>query len=1209
MRLAAAAAAWAAASAVSGAAEAAALIPVNGADTVWSGNCSVVNSEALRASECWHPTVPGPADVIGFASYTRFNSSSAVAAETAVAVGGMVIAKYAHLTIVQGSLEINGPLTVGGTLIIEQADKLNPGERATLNPSVFKVDHAARAAGLRDCAFVPGGFEPRICGNSTVTILDGGVLKVQGMYASVFAAVNVRPGGTYQMRSGAFQWAAVDNSGLMDVTRDHRDPIYWHGTVHNRPGGKINLRDPNGYNWMDIGPFYFDEWAAFSVGKPEPPFLPFVNEGEMELTISLRGTFYSYENDVAGVYSAGILNKAGGKLTFTGESQINELWPIDNHGEIVVEGELTIAGATGRANITNRPNGTILVTTGTMSMSVVNLVNEGSIKWTSQVALEWSFTNVNNTGTIELQAEQGGWITGNLLNAAPGRLIFEGGTWQVYHAERWATANIDNYGRIAVNACTLTIGSYYCYGGEMHIYHGGIIQLVGNSWGDAPAGFLQSRRAAVQQDDDSAPTVCTAGLCFSDPCPYAQDEIVQACCLHMLPDGSCATPGVTDPYSLSSICYACSPSGPAGAAVHNERLRSRLAAAPPGGSTPPPGRAGGAVGRDGPELMKARAAALHTHHFERARIKGDGTGSVVTTGPLGLQGRNALRIDGLRMFAVVEHGWPAFLGGGRITVGSTATLALGIDSVLNGGGEARVEPGGRLLVDKHAAVHVGNFSLHLPAGAELRVDGQLGFNEEGRVRLCGAHRGTGTMFLSEALRQHVAEGCGADAAAVLTREAPPPVQGPKPCSSDLDCALNGKCGDDGICLCSMQWQSHDCSMLTFSAVGGFLAGNHTQSDNIGSLAGPAFGPQGAIDELGKHIFAAATPPGCPSGGGRSIAPDTYIAHFDALYSAHPSKDLPGLSTGEGYFTSHTGGSPYPWVAIEQAAQPALLWPNSSFENPFLYFAYIWPEVCNCKWNKGACVGTCADGTPCGHRPQSACACAPQCSFPRPTIRGNCGVRIAAAHIRRKTATNPFIGMLDAASGPGDADWVFARDGSSVIRGSSGCPTEPSPLLLANGSVLLYYSVDPPKGAAAPHGRVVGVARSDSGPGGPFAVLREGLWADADTVESPFVWRDSRGNFHMLAGGVWPSPDRGRHAYSKNGIDWYLSPGHAYNTSVEGTDLQFARRTRPQMVLDARFTQGVPSTRQPALFTLVEDADGYGSVHMQPVLGIDVREGY
>eukprot|EP01062_Namystynia_karyoxenos_P011186 TRINITY_DN1398_c0_g1_i1.p1 TRINITY_DN1398_c0_g1~~TRINITY_DN1398_c0_g1_i1.p1 ORF type:complete len:1211 (+),score=261.01 TRINITY_DN1398_c0_g1_i1:90-3722(+) len=1210
MRLAPAAAVWAAAAA---AAEAASPPPVPGAKAVWNGACSVVNVDTFADNKCWSPAAPGPGDVVGFSlPHADINTSAAAGQEVALAVSGIIIAKGARLSVQQGSLELNGPLTVEGELSVTQSGNWSH-ELATQNPSAFRIDPAARAAGLRDCAFVPSGFLPRVCGDSTVTVMDGGVLTVQGMYASMFAAVEVRTGGTFHLRSGAFQWAAVENSGVLDVLRDSQLPIYWHGTVHNRPGGKLTLT--NGVQDRNVDPFYFDEWSEYSAAKPERPFMPFTNEGEMEVNMIFHGTHYQYKGGVVGAYTAGILNKAGGKLTFTGTSWLNELWPVDNAGEMIVAGRLTLTGTTDFVNITNRPSGTIRVTTGQLEGQFVNLVNEGTLKWTSQIFLSWMGFHIHNTGTIDLRGS-GSILTGKMVNSASGRLLFsrlQFGFWSLEQGWGGSVTPLENYGRIAVDNCTLSVGAYHCYGGEMHIYHGGVVTFGGRIWGNAPAGFLHSRRAAVasaEGDDDSAPTVCTAGTCFSDPCPYAQSENVQSCCAHTLSDGSCDTPGVTDPYNIGGVCYACTIS-PAGAAVHNERLRSRLAAAPPGGSTPPPGRAAGAIGRDGPTLKKARAEAFHTHHFEHARIASDGTGSVVTTGPLGLGGAAALRIDALRMFAVVEHGWPAFLGGGRITVGPTALLALGIDAVLNGGCEARVEPGGRLLVDKHAAVHVGNFSLHLPAGAELRVDGQLGFNEEGRVQLCGAHRGTGTMFLSDALRLHMAEGCADSSAAadpsVLTREAPPPVQGPKPCSSDLDCALNGKCGDDGICLCSMQWQSHDCSMLTFSAVGGFLAGNLSQPANIGSLAGPAFGPHGGSDGTGRHIYVAATPPGCPSGDGRSVAPDTYIAHFAAILGVWPAKSAADLAKpGWGYSTSSYGNSPYPWVAVEQAAQPALLWPNSSAA-PTLYLAYLWPEVCNCKWNNGACTGTCADGTPCGHRPQSACACAPQCAAPRPTVRGNCGVRIAAARLRSKETGLETPAVWEAASGPGDADWHFARDGSSVIRGSSGCPTEPSPLQLANGSVLLYYSVDPPEGATAPHGRVVGVARSDNGPGGPFAVLREGLWADADTVESPFVWRDSKGHFHMLAGGVWPSTDQGRHAYSENGVDWYLSPGHAYNTSVEGTDLQFARRTRPQMVLDARWSYY--GKREPALFTLLEDADGYGSVHMQPLLGNGVDDGY
>lgn len=79
----------------------------------------------------------------------------------------------------------------------------------------------------------------------------------------------------------------------------------------------------------------------------------------------------------------------------------------------------------------------------------------------------------------------------------------------------------------------------------------------------------------------------------------------------------------------------------------------------------------------------------------------------------------------------------------------------------------------------------------------------------------------------------------------------------------------------------------------------------------------------------------------------------------------------------------------------------------------------------------------------------------------------------------------------------------------------------------------------------------------------------------ENTEDPFVWRDKRGNFHMLVhslesgGGFGSGPKVGRHAYA-TGWDstWtFNNDTLAYSTYVEftdGTATNFSRRERPQL---------------------------------------------
>lgn len=80
----------------------------------------------------------------------------------------------------------------------------------------------------------------------------------------------------------------------------------------------------------------------------------------------------------------------------------------------------------------------------------------------------------------------------------------------------------------------------------------------------------------------------------------------------------------------------------------------------------------------------------------------------------------------------------------------------------------------------------------------------------------------------------------------------------------------------------------------------------------------------------------------------------------------------------------------------------------------------------------------------------------------------------------------------------------------------------------------------------------------------------------DDAEDPFVWRDKRGNFHMLLhalesadNGVGSGPKVGRHAYARgwDGQWTYNNKTLAYSTYVEftdGTATNYSRRERPQL---------------------------------------------
>ena len=126
-------------------------------------------------------------------------------------------------------------------------------------------------------------------------------------------------------------------------------------------------------------------------------------------------------------------------------------------------------------------------------------------------------------------------------------------------------------------------------------------------------------------------------------------------------------------------------------------------------------------------------------------------------------------------------------------------------------------------------------------------------------------------------------------------------------------------------------------------------------------------------------------------------------------------------------------------------------------------------------------------------------------------------------------------------------------------------------------------------------------------------------------EDPFVWRDKRGHFHLLAhsletgGSFGDGPRVGRHAYARR-LDGEWTFGNrtlAFSTAVEWTDgsvTQYYRRERPQLVFSddgemtpLYLTNGVQEEGQVSSYTLIqplstarewERKQGYGTGFQQ-----------
>ena len=141
-------------------------------------------------------------------------------------------------------------------------------------------------------------------------------------------------------------------------------------------------------------------------------------------------------------------------------------------------------------------------------------------------------------------------------------------------------------------------------------------------------------------------------------------------------------------------------------------------------------------------------------------------------------------------------------------------------------------------------------------------------------------------------------------------------------------------------------------------------------------------------------------------------------------------------------------------------------------------------------------------------------------------------------------------------------------------------TNPSPSILANGSVLLAFqggychSIIPGIGEEN-----IGVALAPSWDGvyslvSGRPIVEPPPWCVAGLGEDPFLWQNAAGYFHMLIHGMCYAPFNAIHAFSRDGVAWALAEIAPYTYAVNYTDAAAAlywRVERPQLVFGADAT--------------------------------------
>ena len=139
---------------------------------------------------------------------------------------------------------------------------------------------------------------------------------------------------------------------------------------------------------------------------------------------------------------------------------------------------------------------------------------------------------------------------------------------------------------------------------------------------------------------------------------------------------------------------------------------------------------------------------------------------------------------------------------------------------------------------------------------------------------------------------------------------------------------------------------------------------------------------------------------------------------------------------------------------------------------------------------------------------------------------------------------------------------------------------PAPLLHEDGSMTMFYRDDggklPPPTCSDEYVAAQHCPSKDAP-----CENKKGKPIFGHTAEDPFVFKDHRGNFHMLMNAMpfqcVPKVRQGGHSWSSDGIKWSEPRVGAFEANVQLSDgkiLACERRERPQMLLDPE-RPGVP----------------------------------
>eukprot|EP00756_Hemistasia_phaeocysticola_P060921 Hpha_TRINITY_DN4433_c0_g1::TRINITY_DN4433_c0_g1_i1::g.50517::m.50517 len=303
------------------------------ASVTWKGSCSTVTPLTWGQQDCWVPSPPVDADTVVFpgsvgtvemTGYTNTTEGNGSYAVQAFVLGGLVVENNATVVLGDGVIVLKANATIKGTLIVRSPFGSPPQYANTsviTNPEVMVDDPMSQEIGLRQCSYMPQGFTPRLCGPGAVVVEDGGEVKLDWIYASVFAHVHVKTGGALNAGSNTFLWGMLTNEGTVNASDP---PLYFHGVLDNKRGGKAEI---NGI------------YDLYSHNETTPRIenvssYVFINEGTLSLDMMLTNYYYPWFNNATGTYEPTLLNLPGGVVTHLQ----GPFTYVENNGNMSVQG-------------------------------------------------------------------------------------------------------------------------------------------------------------------------------------------------------------------------------------------------------------------------------------------------------------------------------------------------------------------------------------------------------------------------------------------------------------------------------------------------------------------------------------------------------------------------------------------------------------------------------------------------------------------------------------------------------------------------------------------------------------------------------------------------------------------------------------------------------------------------------------------------------